>query len=124
MGAFIVDVMNNLHSNTLFFLDSTANVAFFEVIPSLSVLVDIPSQRMDNWRISCFLVILLQVVLCLYRILHSLLGLSLSAQVSLRLGSPSQVDTLGKFQLRRLNNNYHSFPWLSYFFFCCIHSLD
>ena len=43
---------------------------------------------MDNWRISCspFLVILLQVALCWYRPLHSLVGLSLSVQVSMRLG--------------------------------------
>ena len=72
--------------------------------PVSSVRIEISSQRKGNWRISCFqfLLILLQVALCFESLLHFSVTLSLSAQVSLQLGWPSLVDTLGNFQLRNV----------------------
>ena len=69
-----------------------------------SVRIEISSQFKGNWRISCFrfLVIPLQVALCWESLLHFSVRLSLSAQVSLQLGWPSLVDTLGNFQLRNV----------------------
>ena len=58
MAAFIDDVMNSLHPKMLFFSQKKKNplrtynsLKFF---PVSSVHIDISSQRMGNWRVSCF----------------------------------------------------------------------